>query len=275
VRYNTYMEPHLQKRHRRAIATDPRVRPVAPQNSVWLKAFYRFLPSISAFFRRRRMIKFVNILKIEPGNRVLDLGGAPAIWEHVAVPLDITLLNLPGAVSPGEFDILKSPNLRHHTFRVRDGDACNVEKFGNCSFDLVFSNSVIEHVGPSIKQAEFAREVRRLGKACWVQTPSKWFPIEAHSGMPFYWFYPKWLKAALIRSWRPEASEMVERLHRHDPRAVATQNGRVVPEWLSACRILLRLPQKLRCVFARMNADAESAVRIKRHRLAIVRFDRF
>jgi hypothetical protein len=61
---------------------------------------------------------------------------------------------------------------------------------------------VIEHVGPPPKQAEFAREVIRLGRSYWVQTPSKWFPIEVHSGMPFYWFYPEWLRAALFRNWR-------------------------------------------------------------------------
>jgi SAM-dependent methyltransferase len=196
------MKPHEQDRHRKPIATDARVRPVAPQGSVRLKVFYKFLPSISAFFRRRRMSKFAEIVKIRPGARVLDLGGAPAIWEHVSVPLKITLLNLPGSLSPGEFEILKSPHLRHHTFHVIEGDACNVEQFGDHCFDLVFSNSVIEHVGPPPKQAEFAHEVLRLGKSYWVQTPSKWFPIEVHSGVLFYWFYPEWLRAALMKSWR-------------------------------------------------------------------------
>jgi len=63
----------------------------------------------------------------------------------------------------------------------------------------VFSNSVIEHVGPEDKQEQFAREVVRLGKSYWVQTPSPWFPIEAHSGLPFYWFYPEQLRAWLLR----------------------------------------------------------------------------
>jgi hypothetical protein len=57
------------------------------------------------------------------------------------------------------------------------------------------------------KAGEFAREVLRLGKSYWVQTPSKWFPIEAHSGIPFYWFYPEWLRAALMRSWRKKLPE--------------------------------------------------------------------
>jgi hypothetical protein len=197
------METREQGGHRKPIATDPRVRSVAPQGSARLRVFYGLLPNVLAFFRRRRMTKFLAIFQLKPETRVLDLGGAPVIWEHVPVPLEITLLNLPGTVSSsGEFQMLQSPGLRHHTFHVVEGDACNVHQFGDRSFDLVFSNSVIEHVGPTTKQAEFAREVLRLGKAYWVQTPSKWFPIEAHSGVLFYWFYPKWMRAALMRHWR-------------------------------------------------------------------------
>ena len=69
------------------------------------------------------MKKFVEILKIKPETRVLDLGGGAAIWEHVSIPLEITLLNLPGAILPGEFEILQSPGLRHHTFHFIEGDA--------------------------------------------------------------------------------------------------------------------------------------------------------
>lgn len=101
----------------------------------------------------------------------------------------------------------------HHKIRYIDGDACAVEGFAERSFDIVFSNSVIEHVGPADKQAEFAREVRRLGHSYWVQTPSKWFPIEAHCGMPFWWFYPASVRRYAIERWRkklPAWTEMVE-----------------------------------------------------------------
>jgi hypothetical protein len=58
------------------------------------------------------MKKFAEILRIKPGTRVLDLGGTPGIWEHISASLEITLLNLPGALSPGEFEMLQSPGLR-------------------------------------------------------------------------------------------------------------------------------------------------------------------
>src|SRR5215467_15705240 len=77
------------------ILQTPRLR----HHTLGFKVYFRFLPSVSAFFRRRRMRKFVGIFKINPGTKVLDLGGSPGIWECVSVPLEITLLNLPGALS--------------------------------------------------------------------------------------------------------------------------------------------------------------------------------
>lgn len=184
------------------IAADSQVRSVAPEGSVRLKIFYKFLPSISTFFRERRMRRLVKLVKISAGMRVLDLGGTPTIWEHVSEPLEITLLNLPGGISPGMSLSVQSPQLAHHTFHLLEGDACNVTQFSDRAFDLVFSNSVIEHVGPPQKQEEFAREVLRLGTSYWVQTPSKWFPVEVHSGVPFYWLYPNLVRATLMRRWR-------------------------------------------------------------------------
>lgn len=184
------------------VAMDPRARSIAPGQNLRLRIFYRLLPAISTHFRRRRMASFMKIMNPRPGTRILDLGGAPAIWEHVPVPLNITLLNLPGTVEKGEFQLLQAAGLRHHTFEIVEGDACDARQYADGAFDLLFSNSVIEHVGPEPKQAEFAREARRLGRSYWVQTPSMWFPIEAHSGLPFYWFYPEWMREKIMKSWR-------------------------------------------------------------------------
>jgi len=168
--------------------------PVAPGDSLRLRAFYKLLPRVTRFFRKKRMEAFARLFHLKPGTRVLDLGGSPEIWDHVAVPLEITLLNLPA-------NLIRAASSRHQ-FTYVEGDACNVHEFPDGSFDLAFSNSVIEHVGPPDKQEAFAREVVRLAPSFWVQTPSAWFPIEPHSGMPFYWFYPDPIREKLLESWK-------------------------------------------------------------------------
>lgn len=150
------------------------------------------------------MAAFEKILDLQDQTSVLDLGGQPMIWDDVSVRLDITILNLPG--------IAQSHYVSKHTIRYVEGDACSVTGFPDRKFDLVFSNSVIEHVGDKRKQLAFSKEVRRLGRSFWVQTPSRWFPVEAHCGMPFWWFYPDRLRRYLIDRWRakvPAWTEMV------------------------------------------------------------------
>ena len=73
--------------------------------------------------------------------------------------------------------------------------------FEDDSFDLVFSNATIEHIGDEARQEAFAREVRRLAPSYWVQTPSNRFPIESHCMIPFYWQLPKPVRAHLIARW--------------------------------------------------------------------------
>jgi len=151
------------------------------------------------------MQEYVERMQFAAGTSVLDLGGQPMIWDSVQLQLRITILNLPG--------VAENEVVSHQSIDYVEGDACKVSEFMDRQFDTVFSNSVIEHVGPAEKQAEFAREVRRLGKSYWVQTPSKWFPIEAHCGMPLWWFYPPSLRRHYIERWRrklPGWTEMVE-----------------------------------------------------------------
>lgn len=146
--------------------------------------------------RNRRMQIFLDRMAIRGGERVTDPGGAPGFWDICPVPLDITIVNLPG-VNPPEVP----PS--HHRLHLRVGDACNVEFAGDTSFDIAVSNGVIEHVGDEARQREMAQEARRPAPACWVQTPSIWFPIEALRG---YFGY-------FIRCWRatlPAWTEMIE-----------------------------------------------------------------
>jgi SAM-dependent methyltransferase len=71
--------------------------------------------------------------------------------------------------------------------------------FCDAAFDVVFSNSVIEHVGDPASQEQFAREVARVGCAFWVQTPNRWFPVEQHLLTPLVHWLPKSWQAAIVR----------------------------------------------------------------------------
>lgn len=88
--------------------------------------------------------------------------------------------------------------------------------FADGFFDIVYCSSVIEHVtvpkeevwsarsGKAFRrraeesQEAFAREIRRLGKNYFVQTPNKWFPIESHTWLPFIGFAPRAAQVATI-----------------------------------------------------------------------------
>jgi hypothetical protein len=85
-----------------------------------------------------------------------------------------------------------------------------MREFGDQEFDVVFSNSVIEHVGTFADQQAMASEVRRVGRRYFVQTPNKYFPIEPHFLVPGFQFLPVRLRAGWLArrriGWYPKAA---------------------------------------------------------------------
>jgi len=146
-------------------------------------------------WRQRRMSAFIELMHLKKGVKIIDLGGTPQWWEMLDIDLDVTLLNL----RPIQ-NWWKEPLKHNYQFVV--GDACDVTDFADNEFDVVFSNSVIEHVGPFEQQEAFARTVQRLAPSYWIQTPSIWFPIEAHCDLPLWWFYPQPVKLVWMRRWQ-------------------------------------------------------------------------
>ncbi len=56
--------------------------------------------------------------------------------------------------------------------------------FDDGSFDLVFSNAVVEHVGSRERQRRFLDEILRVGKRAFITTPNRRHPIEFHTATP-------------------------------------------------------------------------------------------
>lgn len=125
------------------------------------------------------MRRFERAFGITGQTRILDVGGTPLNWSLLSVRPRLTILNMPRAkesVEPGVIWI--------------GGDG-RMLPFRSKSYDIVFSNSVIEHLGSRGDQRRFAQEVARVGAKYWVQTPNRWFPVEPHLLTPLLHFLPK------------------------------------------------------------------------------------
>ncbi len=153
--------------------------------------------SPASFVNKLRKKRFSRIqqeieqLIAEKGNiKILDIGGEMDYWKNMGWQNDhcsIYLLNLESVERPDPLS-----GFYHIT-----GNALNMP-YSPGEFDLIFSNSVIEHVGSYANQERFAAEVKRLGSHYIIQTPSLWFPLEPHSVLPLFQFIPHWFRAYLI-----------------------------------------------------------------------------
>lgn len=148
--------------------------------------------SMATALRRKRFVFFQTLIRqIPPPIRILDVGGTQRFWDLMkftaSEQVQITLLN----TAPLEVSRL------HMEGRV--ADARDMSQFADHEFDVVFSNSVIEHVGSVDDQRTVADEIRRVGKRYFVQTPNRGFPIEPHFVFPFFQFLPVSWRAKLLQ----------------------------------------------------------------------------
>ena len=77
-------------------------------------------------------------------------------------------------------------------------DGCNLP-FPSKSFDLVFSNAVIEHVGDKQAQLRFIQEHDRVGSSFILTTPNRLFPIESHTQVLFKHMRKSWNSTLVSR----------------------------------------------------------------------------
>ncbi len=124
------------------------------------------------------MRRFARTFDVTDETRILDVGGTAFNWSLLDVQPRVTIVNMPRAREAFDAEF---------TSVFADGRAL---PFRDRAFDIVFSNSVIEHVGNRESQGRFAQEIARVGRAYWVQTPNRWFPIEPHLLTPFLHFLP-------------------------------------------------------------------------------------
>ena len=147
--------------------------------------------SLASAFRSRRLNLFKGFVASLPKPvKILDIGGTPAFWENTGLNADdveITLLNLASI----ETDLPNAISIA--------GNATDLSAFADKSFDIAFSNSVIEHLFSFANQQKMAAEALRVSQYHFIQTPNYWFPIEPHWVFPCFQYIPKPIKIFLTR----------------------------------------------------------------------------
>lgn len=150
--------------------------------------------SLGNRFRKQRFQYFENLLQTNFEGKfpvkILDIGGMVHFWKDQDLlksgKVEIIMLNL----SAEEVQIKGLSSMA--------GDATDLSQFADGSFDLVFSNSVIEHLYTWENQQKMAKEAVRVGKKYFVQTPNRHFFMEAHYALPFVQYLPKNLTLFLL-----------------------------------------------------------------------------
>jgi len=140
------------------------------------------------------MLHFKNLLDSfdrsnDKKTRILDIGGEARFWENVDFDISnyhITVVN---------FYTQESPR-KEITSII--GNALNLSQISADSVDVVFSNSVIEHVGSWNDQVSMAEQLLQLESPIFLQTPNFWFPMEPHFLFPFFQFLLARIRALLL-----------------------------------------------------------------------------
>lgn len=174
--------------------------------------------SFASKARKNRMkvfeLYFPELLSRTP-IKILDLGGTYEFWKQMGYEnksnIHISLLNI------------KEEETFANNIHSIVGDACDLSEFSDKHFDIVFSNSVIEHVGNFQRQKQMANEIMRTGKGFFIQTPNYWFPLEPHFLFFGFHYMPLWLKILLIQNFslgwmdihkeKTMASEVADSIH--------------------------------------------------------------
>ena len=161
------------------------------------KVYWKEVPLLDSLFKKKLLENREKILKIfhnkiNYNNKMsfLDVGTTGnteknhnLILQKISNNKNITCL------SNQDCSVLKNqyPNIKNFII----GDGCNNQLKDN-TFDIVYSNATIEHVGSHNNQKLFISECVRVAKKnIFITTPNRYFPLDFHTKIPFIHFLPK------------------------------------------------------------------------------------
>ena len=138
---------------------------------------------------------------IAPPVRIIDLGGTVSMWERWGLSADdrlrIDLANNFSMDVNNKDNLSKSSNISKVTVDVTTLTTSDYQRY-----DVIFSNSMLEHLADFEQQRSVAREIVESRRPYFIQVPNKYCLVDPHFAHPLAPFYAAWPRSFQTRMLR-------------------------------------------------------------------------
>jgi len=148
--------------------------------------------------REQKQRLFLQLLRPTPQMRILNVG---ASGTQIGLPEQLeSFYAYPSLIVGGGLSLADVQDYRDSFPDVQAlvFDGCALP-FADQSFDIVYSNAVLEHLPGDEWLERFAAEVQRVGKGWFITTPNFWYPVDPHYHLPFIQLLPETTQRRLVR----------------------------------------------------------------------------
>lgn len=158
----------------------------------------RFVSCISGRARRNMFGRFMKQAAPQETCLVLDVGVTP---DNAKEPNNFFEKMYPWTdmITMCSFEDAKNLEEEFPGSRFVRNEPGKPLPFKDNQFDLVFCSAVLEHVGNNKEQRFFLRELVRVGKKIFLTTPNRWFPIEVHTVLPLFHWFPQSVHQKILK----------------------------------------------------------------------------
>lgn len=174
----------------------------------------------SLWNRKRKLARFLEELQPGPETTIVDVGVGDTGFDTepgVALSHNFFEAMYPWPERITAVSDVPLPNFAQEFPQIAPVTASGTNlPFEDDSFDIAFSNAVLEHVGGREEQRRFVHELCRVAPKVFVSTPNRRFPLEVHTLVPFLHWLPRSARDRAFAALRRDAWAGVELLNRRE-----------------------------------------------------------
>jgi hypothetical protein len=174
----------------------------------------------SLWNRKRKLALFLEELQPGPKTTIVDVGVGDTGFDTepgVALSHNFFEAMYPWPEQITAVSDVPLPNFAQEFPQIAPVTASGTNlPFEDDSFDIAFSNAVLEHVGGREEQRRFVHELCRVAPKVFVSTPNRRFPLEVHTLVPFLHWLPRSARDRAFAALRRDAWKGVELLNRRE-----------------------------------------------------------